>query len=175
MFTTEPRRAGLLLSSALLVVALASIDGCSSDDPSGDGRQSCQSSDDCPLWACTCRDGTSVSIAGCVFDHCQGADACDSACSSSGGVQTVREQPTVKDSPECLAYCAKGASLNCGAEPRCDRSFYCSVDDDECAESKRAQLRCIVDTGKWGCSGSGGWTVTSSCPSPRCQTDAGSD
>jgi hypothetical protein len=163
---------------ATFVLALSVVDGCSSDDENGGGAsgQLCESSEDCTLWACICNDGTNVSMSSCIVNRCQdGNEACGSACRSRGGVQSVREKPTVKDSAECDAFCDKAASLGCSAEPRCDRMFYCSLDEDECAEGKRAHLRCVADEGKWACSGSSGWTVTSSCPSARCERDAGAD
>jgi hypothetical protein len=179
MLKTKPSWVGLLCSNVFLVAALSAIDGCSSDDDSSSGGgvgQTCETSQDCPLWACTCNDGTSVSIASCGNNRCRdGQAACGSMCDSNGGVSSVREKPTVKDSAECAAFCAKAASLGCSDEPRCDRHFYCDIDEDECAEGKRAYLRCAVETGEWACSGSTGWTLTSSCPLARCETDAGAD
>jgi len=153
-----------------LCVALSTA--CS-DDEAGAGGGSvgkpCQSNEDCPLYSCTCKDGVKVSMPSCVLTKCQaGSTACEKACASRGGLQGFREQPTVKDSAECEAFCAKGDSLACGAASTCDRLFYCALDDGECADTKRAHLKCVVEQGQWACSGSGGWTVTSGCPSARC-------
>lgn len=177
MFTTKWQRASVLCGQVLLLVAFSIIDGCSSEDQNaGATAQPCQSSEDCPLWSCACKDGTTASMSACVAGQCyDGNTACESACRSRGGVQSFREKQTVKDSAECDAYCAKAASLGCSAEPRCDRTFYCDVDEDECAEAKRAHLQCVANEGQWACSASGGWTVTSGCPSARCERDAGGD
>ena len=176
--STWSRMTRLLWAHALLFLALSASQGCSSDGENSagsEGRQ-CRSGEDCPLWSCVCKDGANVSMPSCAGTHCQdGSTACGNACASRGGLESFREKPTVKDSPECKAYCAKGASLGCGAEPRCDRLFYCDVEEDECAEAKRAHLQCVVEQGIWTCSGSGGWEVTSGCPSARCAMDAGAD
>ena len=177
-FITSMRRMpSVCCAAALVLVALSTSVGCSDDErKTGGGSEgkACQSQEDCPLFSCTCRDGVKVSMPSCALTRCEaGSTACDKACSTRGGLESFREQPTVKDSAECEAFCAKGASLACGAASNCDRLFYCALDDGECADAKRAHLKCVAEQGQWACSGSGGWTVTSGCPSARCAADAG--
>jgi len=170
------RMASIFGAQALLLVALVAVDGCSSDAQEGTSGSPCNSGEDCALWSCLCKNGTNLSISACALSQCEdGQTACESACSSSGGVQSFHEKATVKDSPECDAFCAKAASLGCSAEPRCDRHFYCDVDDDECPDAKRTHLRCVAEQGNWACSSTGGWTMSSGCPSARCGRDAGAD
>ena len=82
-------------------------------------------------------------------------------CEDRGGLASVSETPTVKDTPECDAYCAKIASLGCD-DRECNRAFWCAVDEGQCAEQKRAYLQCVVDTGTWQCTEQG-WGASSSC------------
>jgi hypothetical protein len=178
MFTAKWWRASALCAQMFLLSILSILDGCSSDDQNAGpgGGQGCNSGEDCTLWSCTCNDGTTASMAACVLGQCQDGDtACGNACESRGGAQSFREKQTVKDSAECNAFCAKAASLGCRSEPRCDRLLYCDLDEDECADAKRAHLQCVVDRGQWACTASGGWMVTSGCPSARCARDAGAD
>lgn len=87
-------------------------------------------------------------------------------------MKSVSEQPNVKGTPECNAFCQRIASLGCG---KCNQSFWCGVEPGECPEAKRAQLQCKADTGVWKCTGTSGWTESDTCPSAKCSADAGSD
>jgi hypothetical protein len=82
-----------------------------------------------------------------------------SACSSSDPAP-----PTgVEGTPECDAYCAKIASLGCGAS--CNTRNICKIDEGSCAAAARAKLDCKVKKGVWAClSTSGGYSVVYSCP-----------
>jgi len=123
-----------------------------------------------------CGDGTTPSAGGCIFNRCaEASELCGGMCEKSGGLVGTHEKPSVKDAPECDAFCAKIASLGCRDEPRCDRYFWCGLDSDECADKKRAYLKCEVETGDWQCTETGGWSMSSSCPSATCASDAGSD
>lgn len=144
--------------------------GCSSD--SGPSGASCSSANDCTEWSCVCKDNTQFSTSSCVNHACADQSICDSGCANHGGLVSVAPKQTVKDSPECAAFCAKAESLGCGST--CNEVFFCGLDPGDCPESKRAYLQCEVDTGTWKCE-SGGWSITSSCSKQSCASDAGSD
>jgi hypothetical protein len=158
---------------AILVLFAAA---CSSGDGDGGGAtQTCENgSEDCPHYDCVCANGTGITLAVCINDKCGDQSVCDGACDSSGGLVSVKPTPTVKDTPECEAFCQKAASLGCSDDPHCDKWFYCDLDDDECPADKQAFLKCQVETGDWSCNGASGWSLSSSCPSPENCGDAGS-
>lgn len=168
----------LTLKLAWLLPGHLFAQACSSSGSAGSAGtgSGCQTTDDCIHWLCVCKDGNTGSRANCVQGTCGGPEICDTKCTDHGGVASVSEQPTVRDSPECTAFCNKVASLNCGGTLRCDTWFWCALDANECAEQKRASLQCEVDNGTWQCIGPNGWGESApGCPTGTCPQDAGTD
>lgn len=158
---------------AVLVVLAGSalaLPGCGSG---GDSANTCTQISDCPTWRCTCRNGQFGTTANCSNAECTpGKDQCTSVCFDRGGLKSFEQVPDLTKSAECAAFCEKVDALGCGT---CDKNYWCRLGNGECADAKRALLTCEVDTGKWQCNPSGGFTVESACPKATCATDAGSD
>jgi hypothetical protein len=164
----------LLAPSYLLWSACSSGGSAGSAGTAANGA--CQTGDDCTHWVCLCKDGSSSTRSNCLQQTCGGQELCTGVCDSRGGLLSVTEKQTVTDSPECQAFCNKIASLNCGGTTRCNTWFWCGLDTGECAEQKRAELQCEVDTGTWACLGTSGWSESApGCPSAKCPADAGTD
>ncbi|MFO0671680.1 MAG: hypothetical protein U0235_18960 [Polyangiaceae bacterium] len=144
----------------------AGPDGGSSTKPA----ETCASATDCTPSQCICNDGTGARTGTtCASGVCRAVDSmCDPLCKDHGGIARIRALPNVRESAECKAFCAKALALGCG-DAKCDDSFFCSYDLDECADSKRAYLQCQVDNATWSCSSSGkGWSATGGeCVAPN--------
>lgn len=160
---------------ALGFLALVAAAACGSSSGNGPVTQAteptspdaCTSARDCNSQECVCVDGETFSSGTiCSGGSCLVGDQgpfCASACKSNGGVSSIRPARNVASSPECDAWCNKGASLGC-ASTKCDRFFFCGVPKGSCEAAKRAALKCAVEEGKWACSArSDQWSVTSSC------------
>jgi hypothetical protein len=140
----------------------------------------CMTAMDCVPYRCVCQDGsTALTATTCVSGSCgdNPSNECPSLCQGHGGVTSSGPEPNVASSPECSAYCAKGASLGCSNPTPCDKYFSCAIDHGGCEVSERAFLDCVVKMGMWSCNSAGGWGVESSCPSfhEMCGGDAGGD
>ena len=128
----------------------------------------CTTAMECNPDQCVCNDGETVETgSACLQGSCmQGGNEmfCASSCQTHGGVKTIEAHPNVATSAECDAWCAKGASLSCGATT-CDRFFFCGVSKGSCEAAQRAFLQCEVDKGMWACSEhSNSWSVGAACP-----------
>lgn len=156
----------------------ASQDGGSSTSSS---PTSCTGADECNPDQCTCNDGQAFASATICANHtCSTASdtLCPTLCQGHGGLKSIAPAPNVASSPECDAYCAKGASLQCGGASKCNRFFFCGIGKGDCEASARAALDCAVKQGDWACNSNKGWGVSSSCGTFRnlCgASDAGSD
>jgi len=127
----------------------------------------CTTAEDCNPQECVCTDGQTFSSAAvCSGGSCLtgfSESFCTSACKSNGGVSSIRPARNVATSPECDAWCNKGASLGCDSAA-CNRFFFCGVPKGSCEAATRAALKCATGEGTWACSEhSSSWSVTSSC------------
>jgi hypothetical protein len=126
----------------------------------------CTTAEDCNPEECVCTDGETVSSGTvCSGGSCVGRfseSLCATVCKDHGGVSTIRPARNVATSPECDAWCNKGAALGC-ASTKCNRFFFCGVSKGSCEAATRAALKCVTDQGTWACSAHGdAWSVTSS-------------
>ena len=161
---------------ALGLLSLVAAAACGSSSGSGTVAQAtdpasptaCTTAEDCNPQECVCTDGeTFASGTVCSGGSCLtgSSDAfCASACKSAGArVSSIRPARNVATSPECDAWCSKGASLGCGSAT-CNRFFFCGVPKGSCEAATRAALKCATDDATWACSThSASWSVTSSC------------
>lgn len=165
------------LTLFLLILVVCSAAACGSSSGNGTVAQAtdpaapaaCTSAEDCNPQECVCADGETVAMGTiCSGGACVTGSSesfCASACKSNGGPSSVRPARNVAASPECDAWCEKGASLGCKSTT-CNRYFFCGVPKGSCEAAARAALKCATDRGAWACSKHGdSWTVTSSCDS----------
>lgn len=164
------RALGFLSLAAAATAACGSSSGsdtvAQATDPAS--PSACTTAEDCNPQECVCTNGeTFASGTACSGGSCSTGFSetfCASACKNAGaGVRSIRPARNVATSPECDAWCSKGASLGCKSS-KCNRFFFCGVPKGSCEAATRAALKCATDEATWACSShSDSWSVTSSC------------
>jgi hypothetical protein len=97
---------------------------------------------------------TSVAGGGAMSGGAGGSTSGGGGGSTSGGAGGG-SSVNPENSPECTAFCNKLQTM-CSYE--CDKSFDCSIDSGQCAESTIAFLKCVAEKGQISC-GADGYSV----------------
>ena len=165
-----------MLLAALAPVSAAAACSSNGQDTNGAGGASTSASGagggggSSLAWWCLCDDGSAATV------HTSPETTCATACGDAG-VASYVQQDAVAGTPECDAYCAKIASLNCPGAT-CDPQKACLIGAFSCPAATQAILACVVQSGSFECMPGGGVTTTSHCGTytDLCGTaDAGTD